>query len=257
MNHTTPSLLNDMSDRHHPNKVSKQTNSLLDLMYDGFYAAFLLKNECAPQDLENLTSQIRNFLIDFEKSAKKTNIHPEDIDASQYAYCATVDEIILHSSFEIRDVWARRPLQLLLFGDQLAGEHFFSRLEDLRAKGSAHLPALEIFHLCLLIGFRGKYLIEGTEKLNYLTARLGDEIARMKGKSVGFAPHWERPDQVSNKLRNDLPLWVLCSVFSLLGLSAYFALNMMLSKATMTSISGYGDVVKLAPRPANLNITLP
>jgi type VI secretion system protein ImpK len=37
--------------------------------------------------------------------------------------------------------------------------------------------------------WRGKQL-EGAEKLNYLTARLGDEIAHLKGKSAGFAPHW-------------------------------------------------------------------
>ncbi|MET3135575.1 type VI protein secretion system component VasF, partial [Oxalobacteraceae bacterium GrIS 1.11] len=34
--------------------------------------------------------------------------------------------------------------KLLMFGDQLAGENFFNRLEVLRAKGSAHLQALEV-----------------------------------------------------------------------------------------------------------------
>jgi type VI secretion system protein ImpK len=44
----------------------------------------------------------------------------------------------------------------VLFGDQLADENFFNVLEDLRARGSAHLEALEVFRMCLLLGFLRK-----------------------------------------------------------------------------------------------------
>ncbi|AEK59917.1 type IVB secretion system protein IcmH/DotU [Collimonas fungivorans] len=254
---SAPSLLGDSAGGQYVAADTSSANSLLDLMYDGFYALFLLKNRCAPTDEAGFTSKMQRFLSDFERGAKKLDVSAEDVHAAKYAFCAAVDENILHSQFNIRDTWARRPLQLILFGDQLAGEHFFTRLEDLRAKGAQHLQALEVFHMCLLLGFQGKYIIEGPEKLNYLTARLGDEIARMKGKSAGFAPHWERPDQISHKLRNEVPLWALCSVFALIGLGGYFALNTMLSRATASSISGYSDIVKLAPRASYLTITLP
>ena len=254
---SAPSLLGDSAGGQYVAADTSSANSLLDLMYDGFYALFLLKNRCAPTDEAGFTSKMQRFLSDFERGAKKLDVSAEDVHAAKYAFCAAVDENILHSQFNIRDTWARRPLQLILFGDQLAGEHFFTRLEDLRAKGAQHLQALEVFHMCLLLGFQGKYIIEGPEKLNYLTARLGDEIARMKGKSAGFAPHWERPDQISHKLRNEVPLWALYSVFALIGLGGYFALNTMLSRATASSISGYSDIVKLAPRASYLTITLP
>ncbi len=168
-----------------------------------------------------------------------------------------MDEIVLRSKFSIRDAWERRPLQLVLFGDQLAGENFFSMLESLRAKGAAHVQVLEVFHMCLLLGFQGKYVIEGLEKLNYLTARLGDEIAQMKGKSAGFAPHWARPDAIANRLRSDVPLWVVGALFGLMALSGYGVLNWMLQRSTESSINSYRDIVRLAPRPANLTITLP
>lgn len=231
--------------------------TLLDLMYDGFYALFMLKNGNGPQDNADFAQKMAQFLDEFGRGAKKQNASADDIDAAKYAFCAAVDEIILRSSFAIRDDWARRPLQLVLFGDQLAGENFFNRLESLRARGSAHLQALEVFHMCLLLGFQGKYIIEGSEKLNYLTARLGDEIANMKGKRGGFAPHAERPDAVVHKLRNDLPLWVLCSVFGLICIIGYIGLRASLSKNTEQGIAAYTDVVKLAPKAANLTITLP
>jgi type VI secretion system protein ImpK len=238
-----------------PSPAAPQT--LLDLMYDGFYALFMLKNGSGPQDDAAFARKMTQFLDDFGRNARKQNASPDDVDAAKYAFCAAVDEIILRSPFSIRDAWERRPLQLQLFGDQLAGEHFFERLEQLRARGSAHLQALEVFHMCLLLGFQGRYILEGTEKLAYLTSRLGDEIANMKGKRGGFAQHDERPDQIRNKLRSDVPLWVLFSVFGLICALGYLGLRTSLGRTAEARMNAYNDVVKMAPRAANLTITLP
>jgi type VI secretion system protein ImpK len=230
---------------------------LVDLMYEGFYAAFLLKNGCGPHDKAGFVEHITQFLGDVDGKAKIQGVHADDVTAAKYAFCAAIDEIILRSDYEVREAWETRPLQLRLFGDQLAGEHFFHRLEDLRAKGAAHLQALEVFHMCLLLGFQGRYALDGQDKLNYLTARLGDEIARMRGKNRGFAPHAERPDQITNKLRSDLSLWVLTSVFALAGLGAYLGFRTALSHDTGNALAAYNDLVKLPPRAANVTITLP
>ncbi|MBZ2207339.1 type IVB secretion system protein IcmH/DotU [Massilia soli] len=231
--------------------------TLVDLMYEGFYALFLLKNGSGPHGKTGFVDNITAFLSDVDGRAKKLGVPPEDVEAAKYAYCAAVDEIILRSDYAIREAWETRPLQLRIFGDQLAGEHFFEKLEELRARGSAHLQSLEVFHLCLLMGFQGKYALDAPDKLNYMCARLGDEIARMRGKQRGFAPHADRPDQIANKLRTDLSLWVLTSVFALAGLGAYLGFNAMLSRDTDKTLAAYNDLVKLPPRAANVTITLP
>lgn len=230
---------------------------LVDLMHEGFYALFLLKNGCGPQDKAAFAEHMTQFLGEVDRQAKQLGVHADDVHAAKYAFCAAVDEIILRSQYAIRDAWEARPLQLRLFGDQLAGEHFFQRLEDLRARGSAHLQALEVFHMCLLLGFQGRYALDGADKLNYLCARLGDELARMRGKNRGFAPHAERPDQIANKLRSDLSLWVLTAVFALAGLGAYLGFRTALGQSTENALVSYNDLVKLPPRAANVTITLP
>jgi type VI secretion system protein ImpK len=236
---------------------STAPQSLLDLMYDGFYALFMLKNGSGPQDNTDFAHKMTAFLDDFTRAARRQEAPLDDIDAAKYAFCAAVDEIILRSQFPMREAWARKTLQLSLFGDQLAGENFFIRLEALRARGGAHLQALEVFHMCLLLGFQGRYMIEGSEKLGYLTARLGDEIATIKGKRGGFAPHAARPDHIAHKLRSDLPVWALCSMFALICVLGYIGLRASLGKNTETRMAAYNDVVKLAPKSANLTITLP
>ena len=243
-----------------PSLLAKQgapAQSLLDLMYEGFYALYLLKNGNGPHDPSAFVSTISTFLAEVDRQAKSHGAAVDDVQAARYAFCAAVDEVILRSSYQAREAWQTRPLQLRLFGDQLAGEHFFSKLEDLRARGAVHLQALEVFHMCLLMGFQGRYAIDGDEKLKFMCATLGNEIARMRGKTRAFAPHAERPDQVANKLRSDLSLWLLTAVFAVAGLGAYLGLRASLAHSTHQALAGYNDLIKLPPRAASVTITLP
>jgi type VI secretion system protein ImpK len=237
--------------------AARPPQRLSDIMYEGFYALFLLKNGCGPQDKVAFSDNMTGFLADVDRNAKALGISAEDVTAAKYAFCSAVDEIILRSTFEVREAWETRPLQLRVFGDQLAGEHFFHRLEDLRAKGQVHVEALEVFHMCLLLGFQGRYALDGRDKLDYLVARLGDEIARMRGRTRGFAPHAERPDQVVNRLQSDLSLWVLGAVFMVAGLGAYLGFRTALSNETGTQMAAFNDLVKLPPKAAHVTITLP
>ncbi len=235
----------------------REARTLLDLMYDGFYLLFLLRAKQGPSDADTFRSHIKEFLTGLERGATKLGSSAEDVHLCKYAFCATVDELILMSQFKVRDAWQRQPLQLQFFGEQLAGEQFFVKLETLRREGNSRIQILEVFHMCLLMGFQGKYLIEGSEKLNYLTARLGDEIAHLRGSRAAFAPHWAPPDQVTNRLKNEVPLWVIASVFALLGVLAFTGLRWQLSRNTERDLAPYQDVVKLAPQAAHVTITLP
>jgi len=240
-----------------PRGAAGTAPALVDLMVEGFYALFLLKSGCGPQDQAAFADRMTGFLGEVDRSAKALGIAADDVTAAKYAFCAAVDEIILGSEYPVREAWETRPLQLRLFGDQLAGEHFFQRLEDLRAKGSAHLQALEVYHLCLLLGFQGRFALDGRDKLNYLTARLGDEIARMRGKTRAFAPHAQRPDQIVHKLGSNTSVWVLCGVFALAGLGAYLGFRSTLGHETDRALVSYNDLIKLPPRSASVTITLP
>lgn len=231
--------------------------NLVDLLHDGFYLFFMLRNRCAPTDANTFRERIRRFLDDFDKNATRQHADPEDIYAAKYAFCAVVDEIILSSNFAIRDAWDRQPLQLTLFGEQLAGEQFFIKLEELRAQGARRVQALEVFYHCLLHGFKGKYLLEGPEKLHYLVARVGDEVIHHKGKRASFAPHWVIPDRIKHALRSEVPMWVIASVMALLGILGFMGLRTYLSMQTERTLAGYTHLVKLAPRSAHVTITLP
>ena len=237
--------------------------SLLDLMIDGFYMLFLLKNRYVPKSAEELRTRVREFLGSVDRGAKRLgssgrHFTSEDLHLAKYAFCALVDETVLTKQMLLREDWSRRPLQLELFGDQLAGENFFVHLEQLRRDGASRVQAIEVFHMCLLMGFQGKYMMEdGSEKLGYLCDRLGDEIANHKGQRAGFAPHWQAPDRIINQLRSEVPMWVVGAVFALAGLAAFLGMRWTLENQTEADLAPFVDIIKLPPPNARVTITLP
>lgn len=233
------------------------TLSLADVMSDGFYMLLLLKRGQLPTDDTAFLESTRKFLSSVEREAQRLELSSEDIYAAQYAFCAAVDEAILTQPSPLRDEWERNPLQLRLFGEHLAGENFFERLAELRDQGAPRLQALEVYYYCLLLGFQGKYRIEGKEKLGYLTARLGDEIAFLKGRRAGFAPHWEPPDNAVHVLRRHVPLWAPAAVLAAAALGSFITFDTLLAHNVQQQLSPYHHVVKLPPQTAHVTITLP
>lgn len=231
--------------------------TLVDLLHDGFYLLLLLKNRYLPTDAERFSAQVRRLLDDFERDARRLDVSADDVYAAKYAFCASVDETILSSDTAIRDVWERAPLQLILFGDQLAGENFFAELDTVRRRGEASVQTLEVFYMCLLTGFEGRYGLESKEKLNYLIATLDKEIAHLKGRRAAFAPHWKAPDNVKHMMKAEVPIWIIASALAFLGVLTYATLNWILAEHTNTMFSAYFDIVKLTPKLANITISLP
>lgn len=247
-------------DRRQPSLLdaaSAAAPTLLDLMTDGFYALFLLRSGSTPQDGSAFDAQLLHFLGEVEARARAAGIPHDDAELARYAFCAAADETVLRSAFGIRDRWEKHPLQLRLFGDQLAGEHFFDKLEQLRARGAAKLQVLEVFHVCLLLGFQGRYAVDGAERLPCLRARLGEEIARMRGRTRSFAPHAGRPDNVSNRLGSDRALRLMAAAFGLASLAAFAALHYALARQTAAVVNGHQQLVRMPAPPPTLTITLP
>ena len=231
--------------------------NLTDLLYDGFLMLFLLKKGHEPVNAKEYANSIQKYLMEFERNARNQGIPAQDIHAAKYAFCAAIDETILQSHFAIKNEWYIAPLQLSLFGDQLAGTNFFERLDDLRHEGADRIQALEVFHMCLLLGFQGKYLFDGQEKLGFLTSKLGDEIVRMRSQRTGFAPFWKTPDQIVHRLKRDIPLWIVAMLIGFFGLTAFLGIRYVLDQQTTSSLSNYNHIVNVGPRSAHLTISLP
>lgn len=203
--------------------------SIKDLLEDGIYLLFLLRGKNAPSSCAEFNQRIDQYLSTFDRVCKTFNKSADAVMDAKYAFCALLDEIILSSRLSIRDDWEQSPLQLRLFGEHLAGETFFNKLEQLRQDAARNIEQLEVFHACLILGFQGKYLLEGTEKLNYLIAKLGQEIAAVRGPSKGFSPNWQIPFKFNEYVRHELPLWLYYALLAVGAIALFLVLQWLLS----------------------------
>ncbi|WP_335951054.1 type IVB secretion system protein IcmH/DotU [Acinetobacter beijerinckii] len=238
-----------------------QVTNLIDLLHDGFYLVFLIRNRYIPSNPTEFREKILELLNRFEQQAKRLQFTADDIHDAKYAFCALIDETIATQQdaayFNLQNSWLISPLQLSLFGSQLAGYRFFEILEQIRSKGKERLASLEVFHYCLLLGFQGKYRLESIESLNHLVARVGDEIDYLKGKKAAFSPFAAIPDQIKHIIHHELPFFWILIFLLLFALLTFAGLKYLLSTKNETALMPYQNVISAPAEEAHITIHLP
>lgn len=266
INNNAPSLFDDGQIGIGINPVAAEnkmanTANLIDLMHDGFYIVFLLKNQYVPSNAESFREKILTLLNRFEGQARKLHFSSDDIQDAKYAYCALLDETIVTQQdarfFDLQNNWMMCPLQLSLFGSQLAGYRFFEKMDEIRSKGKDRLTALEVYHYCILLGFHGKYRLESIENLNVLASRVGDEIDFLKGKKASFSPFANLPDQIKHIIHHELPFFWILIFWMLFAFTAFAGLKYMLSNQENSSLAKYQNVISAPAEQAYIKIYLP
>ena len=111
----------------------------------------------APHDLRQRIIDVLDRMVGAARAAR---VPEAEIAEARYALVAFIDEQILKSAWPGRVEWMNQPLQLVLYREVTAGENFFGRLRALLNHGGQEF-ALEIYYLCLALGFRGAYGISG------------------------------------------------------------------------------------------------
>jgi type VI secretion system protein ImpK len=202
------------------------SQSLINFCNEAFSLIFHINAGNDPGHPEDLRKNISMMFQDLEKQAKRSGHSEEDIKATRYALCALIDETIMNSRWSFRDKWADQPLQSEYFGDYMAGERFFDLLERVRQKGRQKADLLEIFCMCLILGFQGKYKLRGQNELAQITCSLVDEINSYRGGLSGLSYHWKIPEEAVEQPGSAIPRWawmtVIAAVFAVLLVFAVF-----------------------------------
>jgi len=153
-----------------------------------------------------------NYYLDlFQKNCLALKISQASIDETKYALIALMDETVLSVPGACRDYWMSRPLQLDHFGDNLAGQEFFNKLQNLLLQTDNKKDVLEVYYLCLSLGFEGKYKISNPEERLAIMDDLGRKLRRTRIRaSSELSPHGRRTD--SDILKKTgvfiFPLWL-------------------------------------------------
>jgi type VI secretion system protein ImpK len=210
---------------------------------DVFTAIVRLRyNRQAVTNADAFRVQMKQALLRADQEARSGGYKTEDVRQVLLAVVAFLDESVLSSRNPIFADWPRLPLQTELFGHQVAGEKVFQDLQSTlgRSDSPEVCDVLEVYALCLLLGFRGRYAAGGGSDVQSLISTIQEKIRRVRGPSGPLSPRGLLPSDAVRIAHTDR--WVrrlAVAAFTLLGLAVIlfvvfkFVLNSGLSGPAM------------------------
>lgn len=186
----------------------------LAFIYEGLFTVIvrIQANRQQIVDIEAFRQRIRASLRDIEKQAIGLGYSGADLQETNFAIVALLDEVVLGAGGSVAAQWSQRPLQEELFGNAVAGEVFFEKLDRALRKRDSEETAdlLEIYLLCLLLGYRGKYANRSAGELQAISNDLRIRVEHIRGPlmsldSTAAAPVNSGPPQTSAR---GVPAWL-------------------------------------------------
>jgi len=159
----------------------------------------------AVTDAEQFRLQMRHAVKAAEEEAARRGYSAEETRMALFAVVAYLDESVLNLQHPAFAHWPRMPMQEEYFGRHVAGEVVFQNIQRLLGAPDAHNVAdmLEVYQLCLLLGYRGRYGLGGQGELRSLMSAVADKIRRIRGASAYLSPAWALPQEAARALGAD------------------------------------------------------
>jgi type VI secretion system protein ImpK len=175
---------------------------------------------------EMFRRRTKEALSEITREAIKRNYAAEHTMETNFALVALLDEAILSSHDPSKEEWARKPLQEELFSVATAGELFFTRIEKLltRADSPELADMLEVFYLCILLGFEGQYVTGPKTDLHLLADRVRQRIERIRGSDARLSPQGLLPNEPVPVAAPDILAGKLKITAAAVGAAAIFLL---------------------------------
>jgi type VI secretion system protein ImpK len=190
-----------------------------------------------PSDLplpELLHQRLSGFVEEMRALLRKSGFDNQDVEDITYAVVALADEVALNSGELISSYWMTSLLQFKYFRENTAGDGFFNRLEIVR-RDPSRKDVLEVFTLCLLFGFQGKYRIRGGElELMTLAESVKREALRPAINTELLSPHGERPTEAIVGVRRNGVLVLAAAAAVAIAVLLYGGLRLSLASSLST-----------------------
>jgi type VI secretion system protein ImpK len=196
-------------------------------------------------DPASLRKLIGYFLDLFEKNCAAIGMAQDSIGEAKYAIVALMDETVLTVPGACRDYWVSRPMQLDYFGDNIAGQEFYEKLQKLLLQPENKKDVLEVYYLCLALGFEGKYRISNPEERLAIMDDLGRKLRRTRIRvSAELSPHGRRAE-TSDKRRATaflFPLWLTGAICASAAVGAWIVMFYINSSALSELLSSIQSI---------------
>ena len=156
---------------------------------------------------EHIHEVIRGRVDEMIERGKTLGLGESDVADITYAIVALIDEVAQTMSGPIQELWHFQPLQLYYFSENVAGDGFFERLERILADPS-RIEVLIVFHICLMLGFRGRFAVRGGDpQLADVERRVREGLGRFLSPEPVSRRHLPKERRLPGRHLDYLVLW--------------------------------------------------
>ncbi|MGH8229390.1 MAG: type IVB secretion system protein IcmH/DotU [Steroidobacteraceae bacterium] len=221
--------------------VSAGRNPMLQAAVPLLVLAGRLRGQIANADVENLRRQAVQEVRAFEDRARRAGIPDADALAARYALCTVIDEAVLNTPWGAQSGWAAQSLLVTFHREAQGGEKFFQILERLLAEPQRYLALLELWYVCLSLGFEGRYRLDerGAMRLAEIRRDLFVRIEQLRGSvDPALSLHWKGVEDRRSAVLRLVPLWVVAAAAGaiLVGSWLYFAARLNRRSAPVSAV---------------------
>jgi type VI secretion system protein ImpK len=194
-----------------------------------------LRGQIANADVEGLRRQCVQEIRAFEERCKRAGAPDADVLAARYALCTVIDEAVLNTPWGAQSGWAGQSLLVTFHREAQGGDKFFQILDRLLGEPQRYLALLELWYVCLSLGFEGRYRLDerGAARLADIRRDLIQRIEPLRGRpEPALSPHWKGVDDKRNAVLRLLPLWVVAVAAAAILFGAWLIFNSRLNART-------------------------
>jgi len=144
---------------------------------------------------QSFRAQIWEAVKAADRDARMYGYEANDIELGTFAVIAFLDESILNLRQPVFADWPRQPLQEERYGHHKAGEIFFQNLQKIlgRTDSPSVGDLLEVYDLCLLLGFAGRYSLGNTGELRSIKQQVAEKLYRIRQPTGELSPQGALP----------------------------------------------------------------
>ncbi|WP_416067391.1 type IVB secretion system protein IcmH/DotU [Rhizobium sp. ZK1] len=197
-------------------------------------------------DVEQLRLHVLREISRFEIRVAPLQLTANISRVSKYVLCATMDDLVLNTTWGSRSIWTKRSLVATVFSETWGGDRFFDILAQLKKEPHINVDVLELMYYCICLGFEGRYRVaeRGTSELASVRDELYRLLRTVRGKVENdISPHWQ--GIASMKARSPFLSPLLVTVVLLLALAGlYAALSISLANRKVMVV---GSLLSLPP----------
>jgi len=175
--------------RREDKKTTVNAWKLKEVASDLFIIGTRIENSTDSGSPTALRKLLLSFFDSYEQQCYAQGFSNEVVEESKFALCAYIDECIRNKGGELYEFWSNESLSLTYFKDSIAGETFYLRLQELQKRPYENISIIEVYYLCLALGFEGHYKLTDPGKAQEVQRSLWKLIESISGHtSNSFSP---------------------------------------------------------------------